>query len=211
MLKRSYPTPRIDQIVDSTSGCELLSFIDAYSGFHQVQMAREDEEKTIFVTPDGLYCYTSMPYELKNALSSFVRATQKTFKDDIYGIIKVYVDDIVAKSMQQTSPLQNLAQVFDGLRSTCKMLNPEKCVFGVSAGKLFDFFVSYPGIEANPEKIRAVKNMRPPVRVKNVRSSRDASRHLFDLSLNWVSAPSCFKAASQVRIVCEDPRGARSF
>ena len=63
--KDPYPLPRIDQIVDSTSGCDLLSFLDAYSGFHQIQMSREDRKHTAFVTVDGLYCYVVMSYDLK--------------------------------------------------------------------------------------------------------------------------------------------------
>jgi hypothetical protein len=67
--KDPFPLPRIDQIVDSTSGCNLLCFLDAYSGFHQIPMSREDEENTIFITVDDLFYYVSMPYGLKNALS----------------------------------------------------------------------------------------------------------------------------------------------
>jgi hypothetical protein len=63
--KDPYPLPRIDQIVDSTSGCDLLSFLDAYSGFHQIQMSRKDRKHIAFVTVDGLYCYAIMPYGLK--------------------------------------------------------------------------------------------------------------------------------------------------
>ena len=72
-----YPLPRIDQIMDSTSGCDLLSFLDAYSGFHQIQMSREDRKHTAFVTVDGLYCYIVMPYGLRNALPTFVQAMKK--------------------------------------------------------------------------------------------------------------------------------------
>jgi hypothetical protein len=79
--KDPYPLPQIDQIVDSTSGCDLLSFLDAYSGFHQIQMSREDRKHIAFVTVDGLYCYVVMPYGLKNALPTFVRAMSKTFGD----------------------------------------------------------------------------------------------------------------------------------
>jgi hypothetical protein len=70
--KDTYRLPLIHQIVDSTSGCELLLFIHAYYGFHQIQMAEEDEEKTAFITPYGLYCYISMPYGLQNVLPTFV-------------------------------------------------------------------------------------------------------------------------------------------
>jgi hypothetical protein len=96
--KDPYPLPRIDQIVDSTSRCDLLSFLDAYSGFHQIQMARVDREHTAFVTVDGLYCYVVMPYGLRNALSTFVRPMSKTFGDLIRDRIEIYVNDIVVKT-----------------------------------------------------------------------------------------------------------------
>nr|ABA97074.1 retrotransposon protein, putative, unclassified [Oryza sativa Japonica Group] len=60
--KDPFPLPCIDQIVDSTVGCDLLCFLDAYSGYHQIRMAREDEEKTAFITPVGTFCYTTMPF-----------------------------------------------------------------------------------------------------------------------------------------------------
>ena len=65
--KHPFALPRIDQIIDSTAGCELLCFLDAYSGYHQIKMALEDQEKTAFITPFGIFCYTSMPFGLKNA------------------------------------------------------------------------------------------------------------------------------------------------
>jgi hypothetical protein len=76
--KDPYPLPRVVQIVDSTSGCDLLSFIDAYSGFHQIKMAKADRKHTAFVTVDGLYCYVVMPYGLLNALPTFSRAMNIT-------------------------------------------------------------------------------------------------------------------------------------
>ena len=131
-----YPLPRIDQIVDSTSGCELLSFLDAYSGFHQIQMSVEDKKHTAFVTIDGLYCYVVMPYGLRNALPTFVRAMKFTFGDLIRKLV-VYVDDIVVKTSERSTLLDDLTLVFDQLRTTRTMLNPEKYVFCVSAGKLW--------------------------------------------------------------------------
>jgi hypothetical protein len=65
--KEPYPLSRIDQIVDSTAGCDLLCFLDAFSSYHQIKMAREDKEKTAFITPCGVYCYVCMPFSLKNA------------------------------------------------------------------------------------------------------------------------------------------------
>ena len=71
-LNKACPTdpfalPRIDQIIDATAGCECLSFLDAYSGYHQIKMAVKDQEKTAFITPFGAFCYVSMPFGLKSA------------------------------------------------------------------------------------------------------------------------------------------------
>ena len=140
-----YPLPRIDQIVDSTSGCDLLSFLDAYSGFHQIQMSREDRKHTAFVIVDGLYCYIVMPYGLRNALPTFVRAMNKTFCNLVRDIVEVYVDDIVVKTKVGSTLVEDLALVFDRQRTTRTKLNPEKFIFGVSAGKLLGFLVSHRG------------------------------------------------------------------
>ncbi|RVW17975.1 Transposon Ty3-I Gag-Pol polyprotein [Vitis vinifera] len=75
-----FPLPRIDQIVDSTSGQGMLSFLDAFSGYHQILMSPDDEEKTAFITPHGLYCYKVMPFGLKNAGATYQRLMTKIFK-----------------------------------------------------------------------------------------------------------------------------------
>jgi hypothetical protein len=89
--KDPFSLSRIDQIVDSTSGCNLLCFLDAYSGFHQIPMCKEDEEHTTFIVVDGLFCYVSMPYGLKNAIPTFVHDIHKIFSDLIRDLVEVYV------------------------------------------------------------------------------------------------------------------------
>jgi hypothetical protein len=131
-------------------------------------MSIEDEEHTAFVTVDGLFCYVSMPYGLKNALPTFVSAMHKTFGDLIRDMVEVYVDGIVVKIKSCASLLDNLALVFDRLRMTRTKLNPNKCVFGVMAGKLHGFLISYWGIRANPEKIKTIEAMQTPTRINNV-------------------------------------------
>jgi hypothetical protein len=154
--------------MNSTSGCDLLCFLDAYSGFYQIPMSREDEENTVFITVHGLFCYVSMPYGLKKSLCTFVCAMYKTFGDLIRDLVEVYVDDIVVMVKSSASLLDNLALVFDMLRLTRTKLNPEKCVFGVTADNLLGFLVSCRGIEANPEKNRTIEAMQPPARIKDV-------------------------------------------
>jgi hypothetical protein len=158
----------MDQIVDPTSGCDLLCFLDAYFDFHQIPMSREDGEHTAFIIVDDLFCYLSMPYGLKNALSTFARVMHKTFDDLIRDLIVVYVDGIIVKIKSHASLLDNLAQVFDRLWTTHTKLNPDKCVFRITAGKLLGFLVSYQGIEANPEKIRMIEVMWPLAHIKDV-------------------------------------------
>jgi hypothetical protein len=85
---------------------------------------------------DGLYYYVVMPCSLKNALPTFVRAMSKTFRDLIRDRVEVYVDDIVVKTKRGSTLVEDLTLVFDKLQATCMKLNPDKCVFGVSAGKL---------------------------------------------------------------------------
>jgi hypothetical protein len=109
-----------------------------------------------------------MPYGLKNALSTFVCAMHKTFSDLIRDLVEVYIDDIIVKVKSCASLLDNLALMFDRLRLTCTKLNPDKCVFGVTVGKLLGFLVSYRGIETNPEKIRTIEAMLPPAHIKDV-------------------------------------------
>ena len=79
--KDSYPLPRIDQLVDATSGHELLTFMDAFFGYNQIRMASEDEEKTASITHRGLYCYRVMPFGLKNAGATYQRLVNKIFKE----------------------------------------------------------------------------------------------------------------------------------
>nr|AAP06851.1 putative polyprotein [Oryza sativa Japonica Group]ABF95101.1 retrotransposon protein, putative, unclassified [Oryza sativa Japonica Group] len=166
--KDPYPLPRIDQIVDSTAGCDLLCFLDAYSSYHQIRMAREDEEKTAFITPIGTYCYTTMPFELKNAGPTFQRTTRISLGSQLGRNVEAYVDDLVVKTRNQETLLSDLAETFESLRSARIKLNPDKCVFGVPAGKLLGFLVTARGIEANPEKIRAIERMRPPSKLRDV-------------------------------------------
>ena len=85
--KDSFLLPRIDQIVDATSGHEMLSFLDAFSGYHQIPMAPGDEEKTAFITPHGLYCYRVMPFGLKNARATYQRLMTKIFKPLISDVV----------------------------------------------------------------------------------------------------------------------------
>jgi hypothetical protein len=153
--KVPYPLPRIDQIVDSTAVCESLSFLDAYSGYHQIKMKESDQLSTSLITPFGMYCYTTMPFGLRNAGATYQRCMNHVFREHIGRTVEAYVDDIIVKTRKTSDLLSNLETTFKCLRAKGVKLNPEKCVFGVPRGMLLGFIVSERGIEANPEKIAA--------------------------------------------------------
>nr|CAN82734.1 hypothetical protein VITISV_028708 [Vitis vinifera] len=160
--KDSFPLPRIDQIVDSTAEQGMLSFLDAFSGYHQIPMSPDDEEKTAFITPNGLYCYKVMPFGLKNAGATYQRLMTKIFKPLIGHTVEVYIDDIVVKSKTREEHVLHLQEVFYLLRKYGMKLNPSKCAFGVSASKFLGFMVSQRGIEVSPDQVKAVIETPPP-------------------------------------------------
>jgi hypothetical protein len=144
--KVPYPLPHIDQIVDSTTGCETLSFLDAYSGYHQIKMKESDQLATSFITPFGMYCYTTMPFGLRNVGATYQRCMNHVFGEHIGRTVEACVDDIVVKTRKASDLLYDLETTFKCLRAKGVKLNPEKCVFGVSRGMLLGFIVSERGI-----------------------------------------------------------------
>jgi hypothetical protein len=128
--KDPFPLPCIDQIVDSTAGCDLLCFLDAFSGYHQIKMAVEDEEKTTFITPIGCYCYTCMPFGLKNSGATFQQAMRKCLGPQIGQNVKAYNNDIMVKSRSRKTLIDDLHETFTNLRKVNLKLNPGKCTFG---------------------------------------------------------------------------------
>jgi ribonuclease HI len=110
----------------------------------------------------------------------------KTFRDLIRDRVEVYVDDIVVKTKRGSTLVEDLALVFDKLWATRTKLNLDKCVFGVSAGKLLGFLVSQRGIEANPEKIKAIEAMRPPTRIKDIQKLMGSLAAL-SLFISWLA------------------------
>ncbi|GKU87965.1 hypothetical protein SLEP1_g2288 [Rubroshorea leprosula] len=111
-----YPMPNIDKLVKAASGNERLSLLDAYSGYHQVPMASEDEEKTSFYAGDEIYCYVMMPFGLKNAGATYQKMVTIVFRAQIGRNLEVYVDDIVVKSLKADDHLTDLEETFNNLR-----------------------------------------------------------------------------------------------
>ena len=106
--KDSYPLPRIDQLVDTIMGHKLLSFMDVFSGYNQIRMDEADQEKTSFVTSQGLFYYKVMPFSLKNAGATYQRLVNHMFRSQIRRNVEVYVNDMLVKSQDEGKHLDNL-------------------------------------------------------------------------------------------------------
>jgi hypothetical protein len=124
--KDPFPLPRIDQIIDSTAGCARLSFLDTYSGYNQIKLKKEDEEKTAFITPYGVFCYQVMPFGLKNAGATYQWMMQSCLGSQIGRNIQVYIDDVGITTRKEESLISDLAETFDNLSRYKLKLNPHQ-------------------------------------------------------------------------------------
>ena len=115
--KDPFSLPRIDQVVDSTSGSILLCFLDCYSGYHQIAFNPADQDKMVFITPDGIYCYKAMTFGLKNAGATYQRVIQKCLESQLHRNVEAYVDDVVIKTKTEDNFIADLAETFANLRA----------------------------------------------------------------------------------------------
>ncbi|KAG7533238.1 Reverse transcriptase domain [Arabidopsis thaliana x Arabidopsis arenosa] len=166
--KDSFPLPHIDRLVESTAGNELLTFMDAFSGYNQIMMDPEDQEKTSFITDRGTYCYKVMPFGLKNAGATYQRLVNKMFHEHLGKTMEVYIDDMLVKSLRKEDHIKHLEECFEILNRYQMKLNPAKCTFGVPSGEFLGYIVTKRGIEANPNQINAFLNMPSPKNFKEV-------------------------------------------
>jgi len=140
--KDDFPLPHIDILVDNTADHAMLSFMDGYAGYNQIKMAKEDVSKTAFITPWGTFAYTVMPFGLINAGATYQRTAQTLLHDMMHKEVEVYVDDMIVKSKEREDHIKNLRKIFIRIREHKLRLNPAKCTFGVSSGKLLGHVVS---------------------------------------------------------------------
>jgi hypothetical protein len=144
---------RIDQIIDSTVGSALLSFLYCYLGYHQIALKEEDQSKTSFITTFGAYCYKTISFGLKNIDATYQRAIQTCLSEQIGDNTEAYVDDIVVNTKNLDMLIEDLKRTFKNLNKWKWKLNPNNCVFRVPSGQLLGFLVSNRGIEASTKQI----------------------------------------------------------
>ena len=168
--KDAYPIPLIRDIFDQLQGATVFSTLDLKSGFHQLPLHPDDQEKTAFVCHRGLFHWTRLPMGLCNASQLFQRAMEVVFKGLIGRICMLYIDDIVCYSKSEEEHVEHLQMLFERLRQFNLRLNPSKCVFGLKQVKLLGYIVSEEGLKADPDKVSAILRMKAPGSIPEVRS-----------------------------------------
>ena len=163
--KDPFGLPQIDQVIDSTTDCALLCFLDCYSRYHQIAITEDYQEKIVFTTSFGAYCYMTMSFGLKNTGATYQRAIQGCFKSQLNKNVKAYVDEVVIKTKNPDTLIADLEETFASLREYRWKLNPTKCVFDVPSEKLLRFIISHYGIKANPEKISTITEIHAPATI----------------------------------------------
>lgn len=167
--KDGFPLSHINTLVDSAASSAMYSFMDGFSRYNQIMMAMIDKLKKSFTTEWGIYCYTVMPFGLKNTGATYQRMANTLLHDMIHKEIEVYVDDMMVKSATREGHFEALDKFLARAEKYNLRLNPKKYIFGVTSGKLLGHIVSQKVIEIDPDKVKVILEMPTPKTEKEVR------------------------------------------
>ncbi|XP_060957656.1 uncharacterized protein LOC133029180 [Cannabis sativa] len=168
--KDHFPLPFIDQMLDRLAGKEFYCFLDGYSGYNQISIAPEDQEKTTFTCPYGTFAFRRMPFGLCNAPATFQRCMMAIFSDMAESILEIFMDDFSIYGDSFGVCLENLERVLARCEETNLVLNWEKCHFMVQEGIVLGHKVSSKGIEVDKAKLEVIEKLPAPTTVKGIRS-----------------------------------------
>jgi hypothetical protein len=169
-LKNNYPLPKMDHLLQRVVGSSRISLLDGFSGYNQVLVHLDDQDKTTFATPWGTFMYVKMPFGLMNAGAMFHRAMDISFIEEAGKFIVVYLDDVTMFSKSDDEHLWHLRRVFQKCRRFGISLNPKKCLFGLEEGKLLGHIISKEGIKIDPSRIEAILKVEHPRNLKELQS-----------------------------------------
>ncbi|KAJ9541698.1 hypothetical protein OSB04_028204 [Centaurea solstitialis] len=168
--KDHFPLPFIDQMLERLAARAYYCFLDGYSGYNQIPIAPEDQQKTTFTCPYGTFAYRRMPFRLCNAPATFQRCMLAIFSDMVERTMEVFMDDFSVYGDSFDECLRNLEAVLQRCQDTSLVLNWEKCHFMVTEGIVLGHKVSEEGIEVDQAKVDIIRNLSYPTSVKGVRS-----------------------------------------
>ncbi|KAL4281173.1 hypothetical protein GQ457_03G014310 [Hibiscus cannabinus] len=168
--KDHFPLPFIDQMLDRLAGKPFYCFLDGYSGYNQISIAKEDQEKTTFTCPFGTYAFRRMPFGLCNAPTTFQKCMMAIFSDMVEDFLEIFMDDFSVFADNFDTCLGNMEKVLTRCEKTDLVLNWEKYHFMVDKGIVLGHKISSKGIEVEKAKVDVIAKFSPPNLVKGVRS-----------------------------------------
>ena len=167
--KDHFPLPFIDQMLDRLAGHPHFCFLDGYSGYNQIAIAPEDQEKTTFTCPFGTFAFRRMPFGLCNAPGTFQRCMMSIFSDLAEEVMEIFMDDFTVYGSGFEQCLHNLGTVLQRFQDKNLALNWEKCHFMVTEGIVLGHMISTAGLEVDQAKVSIIRNLIPPTTVKGIR------------------------------------------
>ncbi|RVW81572.1 Retrovirus-related Pol polyprotein from transposon 17.6 [Vitis vinifera] len=167
--KNHFPLPFMDQVLERVSGHPFYYFLDGYSGYFQIEIDLEDQEKTTFTCPFGTFAYRRMPFGLCNAPATFQRCMLSIFSDMVERIMEVFMDDITVYGGSNEECLLHLEAILQRCIEKDLVLNWEKCHFLVQQGIVLGHIISKNGIEVDKAKVELIVKLPPPTNVKGIR------------------------------------------
>ena len=166
--KDHFPLPFVDQMLEKVAGHEFYCFLDGYSRYNQIEIALEDQEKTMFTCPFGTFSFKKMPFGLCNAPGTFQRCMMGIFSDMIELILDIFMDDFSVLGDSYEGCLETLWKVLERCQEKNLVLNWEKCHFMVTQGIVLGHIVSKKGIEVYKAKVELISNLPTLQCVKNI-------------------------------------------
>jgi hypothetical protein len=160
----------METLLQRVTGSKIMSMLDGFSGYNQVLVSKEDQNKTTFTTPWGTFEYLRMSFGLLNAGATFQRAMDFAFKELMGKIIEIYQDDLTVFSKDRSQHVSHLRQVFERCRKYGISLNPAKSIMGVDEGKLLGHIIAKDGVKIDPERVEAIKRVPLPQTKKALQS-----------------------------------------
>ena len=168
--KDHFPLPFIDQMLDRLAGHPHFCFLDGYSGYNQIAIAPEDQEKTTFTCPYGTFAFRRMPFGLCNFPDTFQRCMMSMFSDLVEEVMEIFMDDFTVYGSSFEKCLKNLGTVLQRCQDKQLALNWEKYHFMVTEGIVLGHKISATGLEVDQSKVSIIKTLAPPTTVKGIRS-----------------------------------------
>ena len=168
--KDHFPLPFIDQVLDTLAGKKYFSFLDGYSGYNQISIAPEDQDKTTFTYPWGTFAYSVLPFGLCNAPATFQRAVISIFADISHNCMEIYMDDFTTFGVTFEEAMINIEKVLVRCQEHNLALNSEKCFMLMQEGVVLGHFISVAGIQVDPAKVEVIQTLPIPTKLKDIRS-----------------------------------------